>query len=118
MFVMSLFTSFAACTNAVSLNWRGFSGVNYGLYGYIIVDFIFSLFDKRGRSLFETIAGITITALIYLAMCFNGGTQKIGFEWYPYDLLHNLGHFSGFITGLVLGIYETVSSLLRQRNEY
>lgn len=104
--VMSLFTGFASCTNDVSLGWTGFSGMNYGLYGYILIEYSFVLFQKEKRNLFNIISGAVIVALIYLAMCFNGGTATIGFEWYPYDLLHNLGHASGFVVGLVFGIYE------------
>lgn len=112
MFVMSLFTAFASCTNDISLAWAGFSGVNYGLYGYIIVEFIFTLIQKDKRYLFNIIVGIVILALIYFAMCFNGGTSQVSFVWYPYDLLHNLGHASGFVVGLVFGIYEQVCNLI------
>lgn len=112
MFIMSIFTAFASCTNDISLAWRGFSGVNYGLYGYIIIEFVFTLLQKDKRYLFNIIAGIVILALIYFAMCFNGGTSKVSFVWYPYDLLHNLGHASGFVVGLVFGIYEQACSLI------
>ena len=112
MVVMSLFTAFASCTNAVSIWWHGFSGVNYGLYGYIIVEFIFTLLQKDKRYLFNIIAGILILALIYFAMCFNGGTSKVSFAWYAYDLLHNIWHATGFVVGLVFGIYEQVCSLV------
>ena len=112
MFVMSLFTAFASCTNDISIFWIGFSGVNYGLYGYIIIEFVFTLLQKDKRYLFNVIAGIVILALIYFAMCFNGGTSKVSFVWYPYDLLHNLGHASGFVVGLIFGIYEQACGLI------
>lgn len=112
MLVMSLFTAFATCTNDISVWWHGFSAVNYGLYGYIIVEFLFTLLQKDKRNLFNLIAGIVILALIYFAMCFNGGTSKVSFVWYPYDLLHNLGHASGFVVGLIFGIYEQACGLI------
>ena len=60
IFILSLFTAFASSTNAVSLNWRGFSGVNYGLYGYIIIEFLFVLFRKNKRTRFNIIMGASI----------------------------------------------------------
>ena len=120
MVVMSLFTAFATCTNDISVWWHGFSAVNFGLYGYIIIEFIFVLLQKDKRYLFNVIAGVVILALIYFAMCFNGGTSQVSFVWYPYDLLHNLGHASGFVVGLVFGIYEQVCSLIsrfKQKND-
>jgi len=116
IFLISLFTAFASCTNDISLAWRGFSGVNYGLYGYIIVEFVFTLFQKDKRYLFNIICGVVVLALIYFAMCFNGGVESVGFEWYPYDLLHNLGHASGFAVGLVFGIYEQSVALINKYN--
>lgn len=112
MFVMSIFTAFASCTNDISLSAIGFSGVNYGLYGYIIIEFLFTLLQKDKRYLFNIICGIIILALIYFATCFNGGTSKVSFVWYPYDLLHNLGHASGFVVGLIFGIYEQTCRLI------
>ncbi len=64
------------------------------------------LLQRRKRDITNIVAGAVMLGLIYFAMCFNGGTSSIGFEWYPYDLLHNLGHASGFVAGLVLGIVE------------
>ena len=106
MLLMSLFTAFASGTNDISLGWYGFSGINYGLYGYIGIEYIFTLLQRRKRDIINIVAGAVMLGLIYFAMCFNGGTSSIGFEWYPYDLLHNLGHASGFVAGLVLGIVE------------
>lgn len=112
IFIMSLFTAFASCTNDVSLWWHGFSGVNYGLYGYIIIEFVFTVFQKNKRDKFNIIFGVVILALIYLAMCFNGGTQRVSFAIYPYDLLHNLGHASGFAVGIVFSLYEQICEII------
>ncbi|MDE6791413.1 MAG: rhomboid family intramembrane serine protease [Clostridia bacterium] len=94
------FTAIAINSNALSANSHGFSGVNYFLYAYIIVDFIFSFITKKRNKLTTIIGGIVI-GLIYLAACFNGGTARFSFSWYPYDLLHNIGHYSSFLIGLV-----------------
>ena len=112
MFILSLFTAFASSTNDISLYWYGFSGANYGLYGYILLDILFTFCKKKSRSLFNIFSALIILALIYLAMCFNGGTAGVGFAWYPYDLLNNLGHASGFSVGLVFGFYEKICELI------
>ena len=51
----------------------------------------------------EVLGGIVI-ALIYFAMCFSGGTSTVSFAPYPYDLLHNLGHGTGFFTGTIVAL--------------
>ena len=112
MVIMSLFTAFATCTNDISVWWKGFSAVNFGLYGYIFVEYIFTLCQKGKRYLFNIVCGAVVVALIYFAMCFCGGTESVTFKWYPYDLLNNLGHASGIIAGLILGIYEQLSGLI------
>lgn len=112
MFIMSIFTAFASCTNDISISAIGFSAVNFGLYGYMIIEYIFVLIDKESRYLFNVVHGAIVMALVYFAMCFNGGTSKVSFAWYPYDLLHNLGHASGFVVGLAFGIYEQVVNFI------
>ena len=91
--------------------------MNYALYGYIIIDYIFLLFRKEKRGVFNVAAGAVILGLIYFAMCFSGGTSQISFAWYPYDLLHNIGHASGFFVGILFGLYESISDLVRQSEQ-
>ena len=112
MVLMSLFTAFACCTNDISVWWKGFSAVNFGLYGYIFVEYIFTLCQKEKRYLFNIVYGGVIVALIYFAMCFCGGTVRVSFKWYPYDLLHNSGHISGMVAGLILGVYEQICAVI------
>lgn len=100
--VTAFFSSTAMSANEGSVHWHGFSGVNFALYAYIIVDFLF-VFRKHTRSAFNIISGFVMLGLIYFAACFNGGTSSIGFEWYPYDFMHNMGHYSAFVAGMVLG---------------
>lgn len=101
--IMTFCTSTAVGANDLGIGWHGFSGVNYGLYAYIIVDYCFS-FRKGTRTKFNIISGTIVIALIYFAMCFNGGTSTVSFVWYPYDLMHNMGHYSSFFAGAVLGV--------------
>lgn len=97
--------------NALSVTSIGYSGVNFAFYFYIIVDFLFMLFQRERRTVSNVILGIVIVALIYLAMCFNGGTSSFGFEWYPYDLFHNMGHMGGAITGTIVGLIVQITKL-------
>ena len=101
--ISAFFSSIAVSANDLGVYWHGFSGVNYFLYAYSLIDYIFS-FQKSKRNRTNIILGGIILALIYLAMCFNGGTSEFGFEWYPYDLMHNLGHYTSFLAGLIFGI--------------
>ncbi len=119
MVLLIFFTGFASTANDISLRWKGFSGANYGLYGYIIIEYIFMLFQKRKRDIVNIVSGAVVLGLIYLAMCFNGGTSTIGFEWFPHDLLRNLGHASGFFAGIVLGcVGQGLECLIFGRKEY
>lgn len=108
MFIMSIFTAYASCTNDISISAIGFSAVNFGLYGYMIIEYIFVLIHKESRYLFNVVHGAIVMALIYFAMCFDGGTSKVSFAWYPSDLMHNLGHASGFVVGIAFGLYEQI----------
>ena len=85
------------------LGFYGFSGVNYALYAYIVIDYLFS-FTKSRRNKTDLIFGGIVLALIYLAMCFSGGTATVSFKPYPYDLLHNLGHGTGFFCGAIVAL--------------
>lgn len=115
MILLCFFMGLAVSANNIGFNWHGFSGANYGLYGYILLDYLFTLARRRTRTLFNIVYGAVIIALIYFAMCFSGGVSHIGFEWYPYDLLHNLGHASGFAVGLLLGLCLPLSAILIEK---
>lgn len=99
--IAAYLSAVAINANALSANGHGFSGVNYFLYAYIIVDYVFYFIKNKKRNKVTTVFGGVVVALIYLASCFNGGTEKFAFAWYPYDLSHNIGHYSSFLIGLV-----------------
>ena len=80
---------------------HGFSGVNYAMYAYIIIDYIFMFINKKQTKTNIILGAITL-ALIYLAFCFGGGTTAFNFAWYPYDLITNDAHYIGFLTGGIL----------------
>lgn len=95
---MIMLSSLAIAANYLSLEWCGFSGVNYSLYAFVIVSFLTSI---KSKPLKRQLGGFVMLALIYLAMCWNGGSNSLGFSAYPYDLIHNLAHYSSFVVGLL-----------------
>jgi len=100
-------SSIAWGANALSLYAVGFSGVNYFIYATIILDYIFS-FQKYRRNKTNIVLGAIVVALIYLAMCFNGGTTTFSFSIVPYDLMHNSGHYTGFLAGIIIGMFTEI----------
>ncbi len=94
-------SALAITTNALSVGSVGFSGVNYFLYAYIIIDYLFS-FQKTERNKFNTIFGGIVLVIIYLATCYNESLAEFAFTWYPHNLIHNLAHYSSFIAGLIV----------------
>lgn len=101
--VMASVTSAYVRANYGGINFHGYSGVNFGLYAYAIIDYCF-MFLNGTRSKINVISGAVLMALIYFAACFDGGTEAVGFRWYPYDFMHNIGHYSSFIGGTIIGL--------------
>lgn len=105
------FSGIAVVANDMAINFHGSSGVNYFLYAILIVDYFFSL-RKETKNKTNIILGAVILAFTYLAMCFDDRTSSFSFRWYPYKLMTNLGHYSSFVVGLVLGlIIQTTRAL-------
>lgn len=100
----AFFGGCAVAANNNSIAFHGFSGVNYSLYAYVLIDFIFIIVSKKRRNKFRLINGGIMLALIYLAACFNGGTSSFSFSWYPYDMMYNLGHYTSCLTGLLIAL--------------
>ena len=97
------------------IGFHGYSGVNYALYAYILIDYLFSLGTAR-RNKTDLIFGGVVLALIYFAMCFNGGTSEVSFAVYPYDLLHNLGHGTGFFCGAIVALLIQIPMAAARRS--
>ena len=92
----------AVAANNDSIAFHGFSGVNYAIYAYIFVDYIFCAIQKDKRNKSDLIYGGVMLGLIYVAACFNGGTQEFSFALYPYDAVHNMGHYTSFFVGFII----------------
>jgi len=110
----SYISALAIGANALNIYSVGYSGVNYFIYSTIIIDYILS-FQKQRRNKTNIILGAILVCLIYLAMCFSGGTSKISFSFAPYDLIHNMGHYTSFVAGLIVGLFgETIKFSLKK----
>ena len=83
---------------------HGFSAGNYALYAIMFIDYIFS-FSKSRRNITNIILGALVILAIYLCMCFSGGTTGFNFEYWPYDFITNSWHWSGFLTGVLTGMF-------------
>ena len=91
----------------------GFSCVNYALYAYILIDYLF-MFRRETRSVGNIIYGLLVLILIYVAMCYAGGgidPFDVKFELIPVDLLYNMGHYTGALTGLVMALALKITRL-------
>lgn len=102
---LSFFGECVTSANSNSIYSYGFSGVNYALYAYILVDYLFYVIPRERRCRLNIIYGGIMLGLIYFAMCFNGGTQSVSFSWYPYDALYNLGHYTSYLVGLIIATF-------------
>ncbi|MDE7158464.1 MAG: rhomboid family intramembrane serine protease [Clostridiales bacterium] len=98
----SLFEGCAIAANNNSIAFHGFSGVNYAIYAYIVVDYLFCAIQKDKRNKLDLIYGGVMLGLIYFAACFNGGTSKFSFAFYPYDAMYNMGHYTSFFVGFIM----------------
>ena len=109
-FFVALFASLAVSANGVDAVWGGFSIVNFAFYGWILIDFLF-LFKKGKKSKANIIYGAVILALIYLFMCCKN-FSTFSFVWYPDDLLCYLGHYTGFLVGMILACFVNIFRLV------
>ena len=89
--------------NNQSLNYAGFSCVNFALYAFFIVTFFFSL-SKRERSKGNVIFGVVILmgVLVFMIWEIWDAVEIYGATASASDLFYNKGHYSGFIAGLIV----------------
>ena len=119
VFVMAWIAETCVGANDLSTSSFGYSGVNYAFYAYAIIDYCFLFIRRSTRTKFNIISGAVLMALIYFAACFSGGTSAVTFEWYPYDFMHNMGHYSAFLGGAILAITVQLVKLIavKERKE-
>ena len=104
----------SAARNTVS--HYGASGLVYFCYAYIIIDFIFSLFQKDEKNKTNLILGIIILVVIYVAMSF-GSSPTLTFKFYPYDLIYNAAHYSSFFAGIVVSLMIKVPQFINLKGK-
>ena len=91
------------------INHAGYSGVNFALYAFIIIDFIFSL-KKDKRNLTNIILGVIVILYAYIFSMSWGGGGFIDVASYPYNLIHNMAHYTGFFVGILVGLFYQIVS--------
>ena len=112
VFVMACVGGAFVGANHLSANSVGYSGVNYAFYAYAIIDYCVLMMRRETRTKINVISGAVLMGLIYFAACFAGGTETVTFRWYPYDFMHNMGHYSAFLAGAILGITVQLVKLI------
>lgn len=85
----------------------------FALWGYVVIDFIFTVFQKDKRNKTNLILGVIVLVLLYFRACFydkiGGG---IGLGWYPHQIIDISSHFVMFMVGLIISLFVQVSLLV------
>ena len=112
LFVMAVTILVAGMISGAYLatHWHGWSGVLYAFYAIVYVDYFFS-FSKPKRNKTNTILGAIICVAIYIFMSASRFENSIKFYSYPRDLIDNIGHYSAFLVGIIIGLIVNISQL-------
>ena len=102
---------------AWSFSWRGSSIVWFALYGYILVDYLFS-FQKDRRNKTNIILGAIVLVVEYIRSGFFDNVDgSIGWGIVPYQLIYNVGHYVGFIVGVIFALTVCLTRLEVSKKE-
>lgn len=104
IFSSSMTSMYASCV------WAGSSVLYYGLWSYLIIDYIFSLKDKNK---FNNILGLISIIGIYIGFCLT--PNLIDSTLIPINLIYNAGHYYGFIVGIILALLINVINIQIKR---
>lgn len=106
--ILQIISIFACSMTSMyaSLFWAGSSVLYYGIWAYVIIDFLFSLKDKNKTN---NILGIITIICIYIGFCLTPNIVDSTLE--PINLLYNAGHYYGFIVGLIISILINIVKL-------
>ena len=107
---LAFLTSATTTGNSLTVNWAGFSAVNFALYSFVVVDYV-SMFVKKQQDKTKIITGAVVLFLIYIATSFQVDATTFAFAGWPHDLIHNRGHVSGALVGLVIALIVQVSRI-------
>lgn len=93
----------------VGLRWAGSSVIYFGVWGYVIVDYLFSL-TSDNRSKTNLIIGGIVIFCKYIGSCLT--ENIIGTNIFiPIHLIYNAGHYFGFLIGLLLALVVGITNL-------
>ena len=87
-----------------NIHHHGYSGVNFATYAFLIIDFFFSL-KKEKRNWTNIILGILAFIYIYVFSMSWAGGAFIDVTYYPKNLIENIGHYTGFLAGILVGLF-------------
>ena len=108
---MAFFVSMTTSANIQNTWWAGFSGVNFALKSFIVIDCIITLFNNKTRTKLNIIFCSIVIAWIIIAFSVQVD-PSFSFRIYPW---RNMGHYSGAITGLVFGLIYQLLKLQKPK---
>lgn len=100
----------------VGLNWAGSSVIYFAVWGYVIIDYLFSL-RKDNRNKINIIIGGIVIGSLYIGSCLT--ENIIGTNiFHPIHLIYNAGHYFGFLVGILVALVIQLTSLyVKKQNE-
>ena len=105
------------CCVGAFFSWKGNSGIWFAAFGYVLVDYLFSL-RKSERNLTNIIIGAVVLILEWFRTGFydkrDGG---IGWVLAPYQILQNWAHEIGFYIGALLALIICTVKIQNQKKE-
>jgi len=112
--LMALFSS-VLTSMYVGLSWAGSSVVYFAVWGYVIVDWLFS-FRKGIRNRTSTIIGLIVIIANYIWSCFWEESSRVTVHLLPVQLIFNAGHYYGFVVGIILALIINITKLQHSAN--
>jgi len=94
--LLAFFTSTAISAN-INTNWTGFSGVNFALKTFVILNFISLLLSNKKISKSNIAWQLVSTAWVFITMSVQ--LEPFAIRLYPFQ---NMGHYSSMLAGLIL----------------
>lgn len=86
----------------VGLNWAGSSVIYFAIWGYVIVDYLFSL-KKSTRTKTNLIIGGVVIFCKYIGSCLTENIIDTNI-FIPIHLIYNAGHYFGFLIGIIVSL--------------
>lgn len=93
----------------VGLRWAGSSVIYFGVWGYVIIDYLFSL-NKNDRSKTNLIIGAIVILCKYIGSCLTENIVDTNII-VPIHLIYNAGHYFGFIVGILIALVVGITKV-------